>query len=133
MILESEILEYPEHEVKSKIGNMFLDEKILEEYSVQSYKIDPYFCERYKEKIQVDKNGCKYILFRIEVYFTEYLLAKIALEKKLGRKFIRINTSKEGYDVDHEASSIRTFISKFKGRQLKKLNKKLKELEGKMW
>ena len=27
------------------------------------------------EKIQVDENGCKYILFRIDVYFTEYLLA----------------------------------------------------------
>ena len=134
MILGSEILEYPEHEVKSKIGNMFLDEKILEEYSVQSYKIDLYFCERYKEKIQVDKNGCEYILFRIDVYFTEYLLAVEIHEKnmlaetlfwgkktrsarkKLGRKFIRINTSKECYDVDHEASSIRTFISKFKGR-----------------
>ena len=25
--------------------------------------------------MQVDENGCKYILFRIDVYFTEYLLA----------------------------------------------------------
>ena len=33
--------------------------KILEEYSV---------------KIQADKNGCKYILFRIDFYFTEYFL-----------------------------------------------------------
>ena len=39
-----------------------------------------------------------------------------ALEKKLGYKFIRINTSKEGYDVDYEASRLQTFISKFKGR-----------------
>ena len=48
-------------------------------------------------------------------------------------KFIRINTSKEGYDVDYEVSRMQTFISKFKGRQLKKSekesNKKLKELE----
>ena len=53
-------------------------------------------------------------------------------KKKLGCRFIRINTSKEGYDADYEAGRIQTFISKFKDRQLKKLNKKLKELEGKM-
>ena len=47
-----------------------------------------------------------------------------ALEKKLGCKFIRINTSKEGYDADYEASKIETFISKFKDRKIKKLNKK---------
>ena len=35
----------------------------------------------------------------------------------------------EGYDADHEASRIQTFISKFKDRQSQKLNKKLKELE----
>ena len=27
------------------------------------------------KKIQVDKNGCKYILFRIDVYFNRFLLA----------------------------------------------------------
>ena len=27
------------------------------------------------KKIQADKNGCKYILFRIDVYFNEFLLA----------------------------------------------------------
>ena len=68
------------------------------------------------KKKQVDENGCNYILFRIDVYFTEYLLAvevdekghtdrdlifeekrQKALEKNLGCKFIRINTSKERY------------------------------------
>ena len=75
MIPESEISECPEHEVKSKIGNIFVNERMLEECSVKIYEIDPYFCKHYKEKIQVDENGCKYILFRIDVYFTEYLLA----------------------------------------------------------
>ena len=42
-ILESEIPESPEYEVKSKIGDMFANEKILEEYSVKVYKINPYF------------------------------------------------------------------------------------------
>ena len=51
MIPESEIPECPEHEVKSKIGNIFINAKILEEYSVKIYKTDPYFCEHYKEKI----------------------------------------------------------------------------------
>ena len=55
-----------------------------------------------------------------------------ALEKKLGRKFIRINTSKEGYDADYEANKIQIFISKFKKMQLKKSNKKLKELQDKI-
>ena len=49
----------PEHEVKSKIGIKFVNKKIIEEYSVKIYKIDPYFYEHYKEKMQVDKSGCK--------------------------------------------------------------------------
>ena len=49
--------------------------KILEEYSVKIYDIDPYFYEHYKEKIQVDKNRCEYIFFRIDVCFTAYLSA----------------------------------------------------------
>ena len=66
-----------------------------------------------KKKIQVDENEHKYILFRIDVYFAEYVLdvdidekghttrelifeekRQDALEKKLGCKLIRINTSK---------------------------------------
>ena len=56
MIPESEISEWPEFEVKSKIGNIFVNQKILEEYSIRVYKIDPYFYQHYKEKIEVDKN-----------------------------------------------------------------------------
>ena len=73
------------------------------------------------KKIQVDNNGHKYILFRIDIYFSEFSLAvdidetghtgrnfifevkrQKALEKKLGCKFIRTNTSnaKNGYDLD---------------------------------
>ena len=125
MISDFEISKYPEHEVKSKIGAIFISEKILEEYSVNIYEIDPYFYEHYKEKIQTDKNDCKYILFRTDIYFTEYFLAieigekghtdrdlifeekrQKALEKKLNCKFIRINTSNENYDADYEASRI---------------------------
>ena len=52
-----------------------MNEKILEEYSVKIYEIDPYFYNHYKEKIKADKNEREYILFRIDVYFTEYVLA----------------------------------------------------------
>ena len=48
MILKLEIPQCPEHKVKSKI--IFVNEKILEEYSLKIYKIDPYFYEHYKEK-----------------------------------------------------------------------------------
>ena len=65
-----------------------------------------------KKKIQADKKGCKYVLFRIDIYFSECFLVvdidekghtdrdiifeekrQTALEKELGCKFIRINTS----------------------------------------
>ena len=66
-----------EHIVKSKIGTIFKNEKILEEYSVRIYETDPYFYEHYKKKKkkkQVDDNDKEYILFRTDIYFTEYSL-----------------------------------------------------------
>ena len=79
------------------------------------------------------KNGREYILFTTDVYFNEYFLAveidiifekkrQEALEKKIGRKFIRINTSdaERRYDIDYEVSKIQIFISKFKGKKIKK-------------
>ena len=152
MIPDHEITKCPEHEVKSKIGNIFVSEEILEEYSVKIYEIDPYFYEHYKKKIQVDNNDQEYILFRIDIYFTEYFLAveidekghtdrdlifeekrQKALEKKLNCEFIRINTSRENYDADYEASRIQTFISKFKDKEkeneIKKLEDKINKLQ----
>ena len=119
-----------EQRLKSKIRKIFVNEEIPEEYSVKIYETDIYFSENYKKRIQVDKNGQQYILFRIDIYFTKYCLAveidekghtdrdlifeekrQKALEKKLNGTFIRINTSKENFDVDYEASRIQTFIS----------------------
>ena len=81
-----------------------------------------------KKKIQVDNKGKKYILFRIDVYFTEYCLEILFLNKKDKRHqkknvivpFIRFNTSKENFDVDYETSKIQTFISQFKNNKIKK-------------
>ena len=64
-----------EHKVKSKIATIFVNEDILEEYSVKIYEIGLYFSENYEKKIQVDKNGQQYILFRTDIYFTKYCLA----------------------------------------------------------
>ena len=41
------------------------------------------------KKIQVDENGCEYILFRIDVYFTKYFLAvEIDEQDHASRDFI---------------------------------------------
>ena len=100
------------------------------------------------KKIQVDKNGNKYILFRIDVYSNKFLLAveivekghtdrdlifedkrQKALEKKLGCKFIRINTSnaKNGYDIDYEFGNAEALIDEFKNKKIKELEEKLIE------
>ena len=48
-----------------------------------------------------------------------------ALEKKLGCKFIRINTSnaKNGYDLDYEVGNAQAFIDESKNKKMKKLEK----------
>ena len=100
------------------------------------------------KKIQVDNNDQEYILFRIDIYFTEYFLAveidekghtdrdlifeekrQKALEKKLNCKFIRINTSKENYDEDYEAIRIQVFISQFKENKIKEKENEVKNLK----
>ena len=98
-----------------------------------------------EKKKKTDENGSEHILFRIDIYFTEYFLAieidekghtdrdlifeekrQKALEKKLNCTFIRINTSKENYDADYEASRIQTFISKFKENEAKNIKDELR-------
>ena len=53
--------------------------QILKFFSVQNLKlkfeINSYFYENYKKKIKVSKYESECILFRIDVYFTEYFLA----------------------------------------------------------
>ena len=48
MIPDSEIPKCSEFEVKSKIGKIFKNHNLLEEYSVKIYEIDPYFYEHYE-------------------------------------------------------------------------------------
>ena len=97
------------------------------------------------KKRQVDKNGCKCILFRIDAYFNKFLLAvetdekghsdrdlifeekrQEALEQKIGCKFFRINTSnaKNSYDLNYEVGNI-SFIDEFKNKKNKTPRKKI--------
>ena len=50
-------------------------------------QIDPYFYERYEKSIQIDDNKRKYILFKIDIYFSECSLAveidKIGVDRDL--------------------------------------------------
>ena len=87
-------------------------------------------------------------MFRIDIYFTKYCLAveidekghtdrdlelekkrQEALEKKLNCTFIRINISKENFDLDYEDSRIQTFISQFKDNKNKKLEDEIEKLK----
>ena len=98
------------------------------------------------KKYKLIKNGCKYILLRIDIYFSECFLAveidakehtdrdiifekkrQKALEKKLGCKFMRINASnvKNGYDLDYEVGNVQAFTDEFKNKKIKILEKKL--------
>ena len=67
MIPDYEISESIEHVVKSKIRAIFVHEKIIEEYSVKIYEIDPYFYEHYRKK--------KYKLMKMELntYYLELI------------------------------------------------------------
>ena len=122
-------------------------EKILGKYFVKIYETDPYFYQHYKELRKVQKNGRFFMLFKIDAYFLEHNLAleidekaltdrdlifeqkrQEGLEKILDFDFIRINTSKEGYDAIYEIGTIQTFLSKFKAKKIKKLEEEIKKL-----
>ena len=125
-----------------------MQEKILEKYFVKIYETDSYFYQHYKELRKVQKNGRDFMLFKIDDYFLEHNLAleidgkalsdrylifeqkrQEALEKLLDFEFIKINTSKEGYDVIYEIGRIQTFLSKFKTKKIKKLEEEIKKLQ----
>ena len=63
----------------------------------------------------------------IEILFFEEKRQK-ALEKILGVKFIRINTSNanNGYDLDYEVGNAQAFIDEFKNKKIKKTRKNIR-------
>ena len=50
MIPKSEISQCVENMMKSEIGKVFVNGKVLEEYCVKIYEVDPYFYEYYEKK-----------------------------------------------------------------------------------
>ena len=69
----------------------------------------------------------KFIL--IETLFFKKKKKTKSTRKKFNCEFIRINTSRENYDADYEASRIQVFISQFKDNEIKEKDNKNKELE----
>ena len=63
----------------------------------------------------------------IEILFFEEKRQK-ALEKIIGVKFIRINTSnaRNGYDLDYEVGNAQAFIDEFKNKKIKKTRKNIR-------
>ena len=70
-VLDFQIPKCPEFEVKSKIGKIFKNHNPL---LLKLMKLTLIFINIMKKK-KVDKSGCRYILFRIDVYFNKLLLA----------------------------------------------------------
>ena len=67
MTPDSEIPKCPEFEVKSKIGKIFKNQNLLEEYSLKIYEIDAYFYEHYEKKYKLMKMD-------VNTYYLEYIL-----------------------------------------------------------
>ena len=66
MIPDPEIPKCLEFEVKSKIGKVFKNQNLLEEYSVKTYEIDHYFYEHYEKKYKLIKMG-------LNIYYLELI------------------------------------------------------------
>ena len=84
MIPNSEITERSEYEVKSKIGNIFVNEKLF--FGFENLKT--YFYENYRRK----KN--KMMKMGVNIYYLElmFILLNISLSQKLMKKVILTET-----------------------------------------
>ena len=61
-ITVTEIPACPELDVKSKIGKLFMNKKVLEEYSVKIYEFDSFFYEHHTKKKLTKMAGNTYYL-----------------------------------------------------------------------
>ena len=74
--------------LQSKIMKILKKHNPLENYFVKIYDPDSYFCENHKERICIDEDRVEYIVFKIDIYFSEFLLA-VEIDKNLtDRDFI---------------------------------------------
>ena len=94
-----------EQSVLSKIVTLFTADEIILQHNVLGYRIDAYF-PKYKLATEVDERGHndRDIDYEIE--------RKKALEKELGCEFIRINPTKENFNIFVEIGKIQNYIVK---------------------
>ena len=110
----------------TKITKIFKKRNLPENYFVKIYDPDSYFCENHKERIRSDEDGVEYIVFKIDIYFSEFLLAveivknlthrdiifeekrQKEIKLKLDCEFIKINPFQYGSecDLDYELGYI---------------------------
>ena len=84
---------------------VFAAEEIILQYNVLGYRVDAYLPKN-KLGIEIDEKGHngRSIHYEIE--------RQKAIEKELGCKFIRIDPSKEGFDVNIELCRTQNYIVK---------------------
>ena len=88
IIPESETSECPEHKVKSNIRNIFVNEKILEQYSVKIYEIDRCFYEHYKKqkyklkKLSANTYYLELMLILLNIFQPQKLMKKVILTER---------------------------------------------------
>ena len=109
-----------EQSVLAKLDTYFkTEEKIFQHYFL-GYRIDMYIPE-YKLAIEVDEFG----------HCTRDLQSEIErqkrIEEELGCKFIRIDPSRENFDIVDEFSKIKDYLSQQIKQQRKKQKKKQKK------
>ena len=94
-----------EQSTLSKIVTLFATKEIILQHNDLDYRIDAYF-PKYKLAIEVDKQGHRDRNFDYEIKRQK------ALEKELGCEFIRINPTKENFNIFVEIGKIQNYIVK---------------------
>ena len=111
-----------EQSVLTKLDTYFKTEEKIFQHYVLRYRIDMYIPE-YKLAIEDDELGhCTRDL-------QNEIERKKRIEEELGCKFIRIDPSRESFDIVDEFSRIKDYLLKSTNKATKKKNKKRKKKE----
>ena len=92
-----------EQSVLSKIVTLFAAEEIILQHNVSGYRIDACF-SKYKLVVEVDEQGHNDRDIDYEIKRQK------AIEKELGCEFIRINPTKENFNIFAEIGKIQNYI-----------------------
>ena len=94
-----------EQSVITKIMTVFAAEEVMLQYSVLGYRVDAHL-PKHKLGIEIDEQEHNDRSFDYEIERQK------SIEKELGCKFIRINSRKEGFDVNTELGRTENYIVK---------------------